>query len=151
MRYLKYVILLILFVVFFLWLHKNDDRVRTQEQKLLHNDVTFTGEVVSIKISHNHSFGIIFLKLGKSNTNRFDKSIVKGKFPYRIYGTSAELYTHIPDGIAVGDVVSVISNRGTAIYSYKNPKQQYEGFINIIMDPNDIEFIKGNVNTDHDR
>jgi hypothetical protein len=144
MKYVRYIILLFLFIGMAFWLHKKDDERAKEGQKLLHNDIVFSGEVVEIKSSHNHSFGIIYLKLTNTNTSDFVKSTSTQVYPYSIYEGKAELYTSVPDGISQGDIVSVNSNEVTATYYYKNQHEHYKGSFNIIVDPYNIEFINKN-------
>jgi hypothetical protein len=144
MRYLRYIILIALFIGMVLWLNKCDDEAIEQSQKVLHNGIKFSGEVINTKVSNNHAFGIIYLKLKSTNTTRFIKSAPKAEFPYRIDGDKAELYTTIGDGLAPGDSISVISDSVTATYYYVKSKEKYEGSIEVIKDPFNIEFINEN-------
>ncbi len=144
MRYIRYIFLLVLFIGIVLFLHKDDDKLNKEEEKKLHNGVEFSGEVVSIRTSNNHSFGIIFLKLKKANLSNFSKANPTEEYPYRISGVDAELYTSIPDGISPGDIVSVNSNKATVTYYYKKQKERHEGFLSIIADPYNIKFIGEN-------
>ncbi|MEO3404621.1 hypothetical protein AAFN85_12010 [Mucilaginibacter sp. CAU 1740] len=144
MKYLRYIILLALFIGMVLWLNKHNDEDIAKSEKLLHNGIKFSGEVINTKVSNNHAFGIIYLKLKSTNTTKFIKSAPKAEFPYRINGDKAELYTTIGDGLAPGDSISVISDSVRAIFYQLKSRQKYESFIEVIKDPFNIEFINDN-------
>ncbi|MCO5945713.1 hypothetical protein [Mucilaginibacter flavidus] len=144
MKYLKYIILLLIFMSLVFLSRKNDKKQEIKDAHLLHNGIKFTGKVTGIKTSQNHAFGIILLELKNTNTPKFTKSTSTIEFPYKIFGDNAELYTRVPDGLTVGDLVSVNSDLVTATYFYVAEKEPHEGFINIIHDSTDIEFIHEN-------
>jgi hypothetical protein len=49
-----------------------------ENNKVLKNGVTFEGVVTDIKISRNHSFGILTVNVFNSNVKEFSKKLVKG-------------------------------------------------------------------------
>ncbi|MDO5614807.1 MAG: hypothetical protein Q4G16_01360 [Cruoricaptor ignavus] len=113
-----------------------------ESQIYLYNNVEFEGYVTNFERSNNHSFGIIQLKVIKSNTLDFDKKIETGIYPYKIKGDIAEIYCTVSVDRKKGDVVKVISNNETVYY---NPERgNEEGSIFIITDPYNIKFVKKN-------
>lgn len=128
------------------------DRVDAEDSnrinKALNNNVKFEGYIVDIKQSRNHAFGIIRLELTESSTGEFDKKIndtlKNGIYPYRIKGAQAELYTVIPDGIDEEDIVKLKSSEKKCHYYNVKTKQNSEGYIWMITNDTDIDFIKEN-------
>jgi hypothetical protein len=129
-------------------INKYDKKLKVESKKLLHNGIKFSGKVISFKQSNNHAFGVILLKLSSEENRIFIKPDANKEFPYRLYHDYAELYTQIPDGINVGDVVSVDSNKESFTYKFLSSNQKYEGYISVINDPIDIEFISNHTMID---
>ncbi|SIT19092.1 hypothetical protein [Chryseobacterium gambrini] len=144
LKYLWYIILLALFVVFIIYYNKSSDVAMKQSEQYLKNNVEFEGYVTGFEQSNNHAFGVIHLKLTKSNVQKFNKTIKNNIYPYRIQGTIAELYTTIPDGLQKLDVYKVSSNTHQYTITYKSNNKSYTSDLYIIKDPYNIDFVKEN-------
>nr|WP_315035465.1 hypothetical protein [uncultured Chryseobacterium sp.] len=140
LKYLWYIILLGAFVTVIIYYNKSSDATMKKSEEYLHNSIEFEGYVTGFEQSNNHSFGVVHLKLTKSNTKEFNKIIKKGIYPYRIKGDMAELYCTISVERRKGDIVKLVSNEQTIYYNPKNSKE--EGSIFIIVDPYNIDFVK---------
>lgn len=144
MKYLKIFILFIGFICLSIYLDKNGDEEFERKNKVLNNNINFTGYVIKINESRNHAFGIINLKLTQSNVNKFNNELPNGIYPYRIQGNIAEIYTVIPDGLNNGDIVSLKSLEQNAHFYNIKTKEKSEGLIWVVTNSTDIEFIKEN-------
>lgn len=140
LKYLWYIILLGSFVAVIIYYNKSSDVAMKQSAKHLQNNVEFEGYVTGFEQSDNHAFGVIHLKLTKSNTREFNKVIKEGIYPYRIKGNIAELYCTVSVERKKGDIVKLISEEETVYYNPQNSKE--EGSIFIITDPYNIDFVK---------
>lgn len=110
--------------------------------KMLHNNIKFEGEILNFRRSNNHGFGIIYLKVLKSNTSIFEKKISSNLiYPYIINDSLAEVYTYISTVRANGEIVSVDSDRRRVTYSGGNKIDTISG-INMITESPDIEFVE---------
>jgi hypothetical protein len=123
-----------------------EQKQKAESRKQLHNNVNFSGKIVSIKQSSNHNFGIVFLQVTHISSATFTQDLGNTKFPYAINNNKAEVYTRIPDGIMVGDSVSVKSNEVTIYYFDNKGIKKTEEFIYMIDDPNELTFIAANTN-----
>lgn len=121
-----------------------NDIDKEKQDKLLNNNVFIRGEVASIKTSHNHAFGIILLKLDSTNIRQFVDTLRTGIYPYKIKAGRAEVYTHVPDGILIGDKVTLTSNSKSLVYYYVKSKQRFEGTISVITYSDDVDYVKQN-------
>lgn len=144
MKYLRFFILFIVFIAIVMYVSSNGSDEYEGKNKVLDNNVSFAGNVTDVKQSNNHTFGIITLNLTKSNVKDFNGQLEDGIYPYRILGNTAELYTIIPDGIRIGNSVSLKSNEKNSHYYYVKTKQKSEGYVWVITEPTDIEFVKEN-------
>lgn len=144
MKYLKYIILFVCFIFISLYIDRNGNEEFVRKNKVLNNNINFTGKVIQINESRNHSFGIISLKLSQSNVNYFNDKLKNGTYPYRIQENTAEIYTIIPDGLNNGDVVRLNSSEQNAHYYNVKTKKKSEGYIWVITNSTDTEFIKEN-------
>ncbi|WP_394664868.1 hypothetical protein [uncultured Chryseobacterium sp.] len=115
-----------------------------QSEQYLKNNVEFEGYVTGFEQSNYHAFGVIHLKLTKSNVQKFNKTIKNNIYPYRIQGTIAELYTTIPDGLQKLDVYKVSSNTHQYTITYKSNNKSYTSDLYTIKDPYNIDFVKEN-------
>lgn len=140
LKYLKYVILLAFLAVVIIYYNKSSDAEMKQSAEYLRNDVEFEGYVTGFEQSSNHAFGVIHLKLTKSNIQEFNKALKRGIYPYRIKGDVAELYCTVSVERKKGDVVKLVSNKEIIYYNPQNSKE--EGSIFIIIDPYNIDFVK---------
>ncbi|MGI9581926.1 hypothetical protein ACR1PO_11985 [Chryseobacterium sp. RRHN12] len=140
LKYLWYIILLGFFVAVIIYYNKSSDIATNQSVQYLRNNVEFEGYVTGFEQSNNHAFGVIHLKLTKSNTKEFNKVIKGGIYPYRIKGDIAELYCTVSVDRKKGDIVKLISEEQIVYYNPQNSKE--EGSIFIITDPYNINFVK---------
>jgi uncharacterized protein with FMN-binding domain len=136
------IILLVFSVIFFFIFFKVSKKELQENERLMKNNIVFEGVVTNTKVSGNHAFGIIELKLSQSNTTEFNKKINDGIYPYKIKGNVAEIYCTVSIERKKGDTVKVVSNEETVYYNYKNSKEV--GDIYIVTDSNNIEFVNKN-------
>ncbi|SIO01079.1 hypothetical protein SAMN05421769_1765 [Chryseobacterium scophthalmum] len=132
----------IVFVGMIIFLKKTGTEEYAEKNKVLKNGVVFEGTVTDIKISRNHSFGILNLNIVNSNVQDFSKKLEKGIYPYQIKGKQAEIYLPIFAERQIGDSVKVISDKEIIYYNGKKSKD--EGDVYIITNSADIAFVKEN-------
>jgi hypothetical protein len=63
------------------WLYNLRKKQQEKYDKYLRNNIEFEGLITDIKRTRNHAFGIIQLKLTKSNVKYFRDSVQEGIFP----------------------------------------------------------------------
>jgi hypothetical protein len=145
MRYIYLVVLVIVFVSLVAYCcHSGEKRLEIRDRVML-NGLFIKGKVLAVKTSKNHSFGILLLKVDSLNTGKFADTILKeGIYPCKIAKGKAEIYVAISDGIQVGDEVIVDSDKKTASYHYIKENKHYEGYLGVVIDPYDIEYVKEN-------
>lgn len=143
---MKYVRILVLFVVFLLILFtKNyfDKKSIIKEKNILKNGVYIKGRVKKTIVSNNHEFGIILIKVDTANVKEFVGNNASDFFPYKIKHGFAEVYTHVPYNIQIGTLIIINSDKG--IVSYYNKKSQHEYDSEIFLVGNwDKKFIEKN-------
>jgi hypothetical protein len=115
----KLIILLVAFSAIVIAVLQFEQKHGEESSILLRNNIVFSGRISKIKISSNHNFGILFLQIGNITNFLKNQHQKNKKFPYLIIDRAAEVYTKIPNGILVGDSVSVVSNN-EIIYYYNN-------------------------------
>jgi len=142
LKYLWYVILLGFLIAVVIYYNRSSDVAMKKSSEYLHNNVEFEGCVTGFEQSDNHAFGVIHLKLTKSNTPEFNKIIKNGIYPYRIKGDIAELYCTVSVERKKGDIVKLVSNEQTIYYNPQDSKE--EGSLFIITDTYNIAFVKKN-------
>jgi hypothetical protein len=142
MRYLRFVILFIVFIGLIIYLSTTGTKEYTENNKILKTGIVFEGTVTDIKISNNHGFGILTVSVFNSNVKEFSKKLKHGIYPYQIKRKQAEIYLPIFIERQIGDSVKLISDK--QIIYYKGKKSKDEGDIYIITEPTDIEFVKEN-------
>lgn len=138
------------FIFFILWLaiiflwYKGGKYQKLQNDKLLKNNIEFTGNIKSYKISGNHCFAVILIDSIKSTVTSFDPRLDKRYFPYAIKNGRAEVYRPLCEETAkeITGRVSLNSNKRT--FTLESNKKTYELEIGIISDDRDIAFIKDN-------
>ena len=137
------IIILFIFLAIFLFIFFKISKKELQEnERLMKNNIVFEGVVTNTKVSGNHAFGIIELKLSKSSVAEFNKKINDGIYPYKIKGNIAEIYCVVSIERKKGDIIKVISNEETVYYNFEKSKEV--GDIYIVTDSNNIEFVKKN-------
>lgn len=132
----------IVFVGTIIYFKKTGTEEYAEKNKVLKNGVVFEGTITDIKISRNHSFGILTLNIVNSNVKDFSKKLEKGIYPYQIKEEQAEIYLPIFAERQIGDSVKLISDK--EIIYYKGEKSKDEGEVYIITDPTDIDFVNEN-------
>lgn len=142
MKYTRYIILTVIFIGIVIYFNRQSAIEKRISNNHLTNNIVFEGITTNLQRSNNHSFGVIELKVTKSNVKNFDKISERGIYPYRIKGNLAELYCTISIERKVGDLVKVISNERT-IY-YNSGKDNEEGSIYIMTDNYNVDFVKDN-------
>lgn len=142
MKYLKYIIGLILFIGIIIFLNKTGSEEYAEKNKILKNGVVFEGVITGIQRSHNHSFGILSVNISQSNVNAFSAKPEQGIYPYRIRGKQAEIYAPLFIQRQIGDHVKLISDEETVYY--KGAESSDKGEIYIITESGDIDFVKEN-------
>ncbi|MBT2620782.1 hypothetical protein [Chryseobacterium sp. ISL-6] len=148
MKYLRFFIVFIVFATIVIFFKKTGAKEDIRLNNVLNNNVELNGYVTNIKQSRNHAFGIIQLRLTHSSIKEFNKSlndtVKNGIYPYRIEGSLAELYTIIPGGINEGDSVRLKSCEKNSHYYNVQTKQSSEGYIWVVANSTDIDFVKEN-------
>lgn len=142
MKYLRYIILLIVFISMVFYCNRQSDKKTKNSDDLLNNSIVFEGTITKFQASTNHAFGIIQLKLIRSSIKEFDKEIKEGIYPYKIKGDTAELYCTVSIERKLGDLVKFVSKDHTIYFNPQNSKD--EGSLFIITDPYNISFVKEN-------
>jgi hypothetical protein len=148
MKYLRFVILFIVFATIVIYLEKTGAKEDIRINNVLNNNVELNGNITNIEQSRNHAFGIIQLRLTHSSVKEFNKTLndtaKNGIYPYRIEGSLAELYTIIPHGLNEGDSVRLKSSEKNSHYYDVQTKQSSEGYIWVVTNSTDIDFVKEN-------
>ncbi|SEW53521.1 hypothetical protein [Chitinophaga arvensicola] len=75
------------------------------------NHVKFSGEIVWLKASGNHDYGIIGIKVSSASINEFYDSIKGAIFPYRLRGEYAEFYGYVPFKAKIGNKIILDSDK----------------------------------------
>lgn len=140
----------IVFAFFILWLllvfiwYKTGRSRKTENDKLLKNNIEFTGTLKSVKVSRNHCFAIISIDNVKSNVASFNPDLKDRYFPYSIKNAQAEIYTSLCEGTIkeIGNNVKLNSNQRKLILEIDHKPYEFE--IWIISESPDIKFIKEN-------
>lgn len=132
----------IVFVGMIIYFKKTGTEEYVEKNKVLKNGVVFEGTVTDMKISRNHSFGILTLNLVNSNVKDFSKKLEEGIYPYQIKEKKAEIYLPIFAERQIGDSVKLISDKEIIYYNGKKSKD--EGEVYVITNPTDIDFVKEN-------
>ena len=114
-------------------------------EKPLRNHVAFTGQVLAFNISGNHSFGIIKIKVVKSNKSKVivlykNKNIL---FPYRIEGGYAEFYGYISLDIKINQTVKLNSDEKLMVF-YDRDLKLAKTNVFVTSEKQNIAFIKEN-------
>ena len=113
-----------------------------RDEYKLKNDVSFEGVVTDFdRSSGSHGFGIVTVKITKSNTKIFNAFQKEKVYPYTINGSNGEIYNYIPSTLKIGDKVNVNSKKNEISY-YENNKFLSKEILFIIKDENEIELIK---------
>ncbi|MGQ7852791.1 hypothetical protein ACUN24_00930 [Pedobacter sp. WC2501] len=140
----------IAFIFFIIWLlviftwYKTGSSLKTENDKLLKNNIEFTGTLKSVKVSRNHCFAIISIGNVKSNVESFNPDLKDRYFPYSIKNGLAEIYTLLCEETIkeIGSNVKLNSNQRKLILEINHKPSEFE--INITSESPDIKFIKEN-------
>lgn len=140
-NWIRFPILISLFIIIVISVNINGSEDAKNRDKVLNNNVIFKGYVIDYRVSNNHRFGIIQLKLTESSVNIFSDSLQNGIYPYKIFGDIAELYTTIGD-LDYNDTITVKSKSQKIIYEATREYPKYVSELNVIEDSENIKFVK---------
>ncbi|MFL9834100.1 hypothetical protein [Chryseobacterium terrae] len=138
--WIRFPILICLFIVMVICININSEENTNRRNKVLNNNIEFTGYVTDLRVSNNHAFGIIQLKLTESSVNIFNDSLQSGIYPYKILGDVAEVYTTISGDLDYNDTISVKSKE--IIYEQTESHPKYISGLNVIEDSGNIKYVK---------
>ena len=135
------------FVILFLIIfakYQSDKTKKAENDKLLSNNIEFTGKIKSITISNNHCFAIILVDILQANVDSFNSDLKDQFFPYAIKNGQAEIYTTICNETkpSIGTIIKLNSDRRKLILE-KN-KKMTETEIYLSSEKPNIKFIKEN-------
>ena len=143
--YIKYIRVLALIGIFlFFMIYSVISMLKPPgDEYKLKRDVSFEGIVTDFynDSCELHCFGIVRVKITKSNTKIFNTFQKEGIYPYNIQGDNGEIYNTYPSNLKIGDKVYVDSKRNEILY-YQNNKLFTVGNLYIIKEESFIEFIK---------
>ena len=130
-------------LIIFSW-YRAGNANKTKNDKLLKNNIEFSGTIKSYKISWNHCFAIILIDSVKSNTTFFNPKVGKQYFPYAIKNGMAEVYTTVCETTSkkIGHKMSLNSNQRKL--TFEMDQKPFETEIYIISSNPDVAFIKEN-------
>lgn len=151
MKLLKNLLRIAIVTIVFLYLSRIffefEDKVDEKNGIYLNNNVEFGGIVTDLKVSSNHDFGVITLKIAKSNLFIFNQLSPANKtmlYPYRIQNGIAEIYHSVPGGMSVGDSVYLNSKELLIKYFYVKENRQYTGRLRMVNSGRDANFVNEN-------
>lgn len=145
MKYLYLVILFIVFVSLLAYCYHSGEERMDKSNQVMSNNLMIKGRILDIKISGNHNFGILLLKVDSANIRKFvDTQLQGGIYPYKIKNGRAEIYLNVPDGLQNGDEAIVDSDKKTVFYHYKAENRHAESNLLVVDDPYNIEYVKEN-------
>lgn len=122
--------------------YKSAQKDILRDDILIRNGIVISGIVVDYKISNNHDFGILQLKVTDSNSSSFNYKSDDFLYPYKIKDSVAEIYTHIST-IQKGFKIALNSNEKTIkIYNDNDFLQELE--IAMIYEETDMNFVRKN-------
>lgn len=142
MKYVRLIVLLILFIGIVVFITKTGAKEYTEENKVLSNGVVLEGTVSDIKRSGNHSFGILTIDVLQSTVEEFSQKLKHGIYPYQIRHKKAEIYLPIYIERQIGDHVQLVSDKQIIYYKGKNTEDK--GEVYIITNPSDVNFVTEN-------
>lgn len=107
------------------------------------NHVKFSGKIISLKVSGNHSYGIIGISVLTTNKNEFVDSIQSVMFPYRLSQGYAEFYGYVPVETKIGFNIELDSDK-EIMRIYNNDKLVRETAVAVSLEKKNIEFVRKN-------
>jgi hypothetical protein len=140
MKYSRFVILFALFIGMVVLVNRYEKEELRKSNVLLTNNVEFEGHITGFDRSGNHDFGVIRIKVMKSNVQEFNRSQQDTFFPYRIKGNLAEIYCIADYTSNNGDSIRVVSNEQTIYFNPQNSKEQ--GDLYLISEPLNLRYIQ---------
>ena len=145
---MKTLFIIILFIVWII-LIKNclsyQDSKFHEIQNNLNNNLKISGEIIDIKVSNNHCFGIMYLHVDSLYVGNFRDTILKeGIYPYKIKNNNAELYMSIPGESKIGEKVIIDSNKKTVFHTLLNGSMREYDDLSIITNPINIRYVAEN-------
>jgi len=96
--------------------YKIGESQKRLSDKMMTNDVMLSGIVTDAKVSGNHAFGILRIKILKSNVRNFNPVSGKNLFPYNIRDKFGEIYHQVPYQLKVGTRAELDSNKRTVSF-----------------------------------
>ncbi|TDP58642.1 hypothetical protein [Flavobacterium dankookense] len=136
-------ILISLFFTFIYFVNKSSNVEVKKNKELMKNNIEFSGIITNINISNNHAFGIMQLKIDKTNKAKFNPIADDKLFPYAINDSIAEIYHFIPLELKKG-YKAIIKSNSKIISFYDKDKFLFEWEISIISSETDKKFVKEN-------
>ncbi|WP_423735643.1 hypothetical protein [Chitinophaga caseinilytica] len=114
---------------------KNDDA--------LNSKVKFSGEIVYIKVSGNHAYGVLGIKVASSNVPVFVDSISDAIFPFKIVNDYAEFYGTIILAVKEGQQVTLDTEK-RLIEIFDGEKLISRSDVAVSTEEANIRFVKTN-------
>lgn len=136
-------ILISLFLIFIYFINKSSNIEVKNSEELMKNNIEFSGTITNLNISNNHAFGIMQLKIDKTNKTKFNPIVNDKLFPYAINDSIAEIYHFIPLELKKGYKAIIKSNTKTISF-YDKDRFLFEWEISIVSSETDKKFVKEN-------
>lgn len=130
-------------LIIFSW-HQTGKANKAKDDKLLKNNIEFSGTIKSYKISWNHCFAIMLIDSIQSNTTFFNPKVGKQYFPYAIKNGMAEVYTTVCETTSkeIGHKISLNSNQRKLTFEVN--RKPFKTEIYMISSNPDMEYIQEN-------
>lgn len=146
LKFLGLIIGISIFSLFMVNYFDSSKKETIRSDRLMNNNLIFEGVVIGMQSSTNHSFGILEIKVLKTNRPNFSETITDeeggGIYPYKIKNGIAELYCTVSTQRKIGDYVKVVSNDKTIYY---NPtKSNEQGSLYIINKGYNLNYVTEN-------
>lgn len=149
---LRYLFRGIVVAVFFILIYRSCKSGKAENEirnRVLYNNFFLKGEVLDVKTSGNHGFGIVLIRIDSINSGRFPDTLLKNGlqtaiYPYKVRYGKAEIYiSSYP--LKKGDQLILDSDKKELSYTNSNENKRLEKrAISVIIDPIDMDFVKEN-------
>jgi len=142
---IKIFFFLVFICTIMLW-YKCSSEMGEKTNKLLDNNIYFTGTLIYMKASNNHIYGLIRVKIDSSNVKNYYKQSDDYIFPYRIENDTAEIYCYVPilSGLTYDKTKVILDSNKRNVYFYENNKEIAAATLFINGSEIDKAFIKKN-------
>lgn len=137
-------ILLALSVIFFFIYFKISEIEIEKDDKLLKNNIVFSGIITNLNVSKNHAFGIMQLKILETNNHSFTQYQKNKIFPYAIKDSTAEIYTHIAIPEIKNGYKVFLNSNDKSITIYDDNKFLYKWNASMVSEDSDKQFVNEN-------